>query len=130
MKNQLFKTIPDLNVIMELLSYFGIDSLTNDDQEFNIQTMDDLNTVQEILENIDTIKSYYIPCKVKLYLSELTNKKCITVLRQFLKAIGYTLIYKEKYKNGVKYINYKITQLNREINIENKSSEKIVISFD
>jgi hypothetical protein len=40
------------------------------------------------------------------YLEDINEKKCITILRQFLKYIDYNLKMKEKYINGVKNYRY------------------------
>ena len=129
MKNQLFRNIPDLKFTLELLSYFGLCSLT-DNHSFNKQNLIDLKTVDKFNENIDKISKYYIPCKSRVYLSNLTEKKCITILRQFLKVHNYTLMYKEKYVNSKKSIHYQIVPVQININTEKKEKKKIVISFD
>ena len=46
-----------------------------------------------ILEIKEKLEIYYLPCKAKMYLKDLTEKKCITILRQFLKYIDYLLSY-------------------------------------
>ena len=56
-------------------------------------------------KNINEISKFYIPCKAK-YLNDLNEKKCITILRQFLKVHNHTLMYKEKYVKGKKIEKY------------------------
>jgi hypothetical protein len=55
-----------------------------------------------------------------MYLIDLTEKKCITILRQFLKYIDYNLKMKEKYIKGKKNYLYFIE----------KNKQKILITFD
>ena len=55
-----------------------------------------------------------------MYLINLTEKKTITILRQFLKYIDYNLKMKEKYIKGKKNYLYYI----------HKNKQKITISFD
>lgn len=129
MKNQLFRNIPDLKFTLELLSFFGLSSLT-DIHSFNKINLMDLKTVDKIIENIDRISSYYLPCKARVYLSKLTEKKCITILRQFIKVHNYTLMYKEKYLNSKKSIYYQVVPTQIDINTEKEKEKKIVISFD
>jgi hypothetical protein len=129
MKNQLFRNIPDLNFTLELLSFFGLSSLT-DIHSFNKQNLMDLKTVDKIIQNIDRISKYYLPCKSRVYLSNLTEKKCITILRQFIKVHNYTLMYKEKYLNSKKSVYYQVIPIQIDINTEKKEDKKIVISFD
>ena len=72
---------------------------------------------------------YYIPCKAKKYLTDLNEKKCITILRQFLKIQNYTLMSKDKYIDGKKILFYQVIQLPIDIKT-NRDSEKVLISFD
>ena len=53
-------------------------------------------------EIMPEIEKYYIPCKSKKYLTDINEKKCITILRQFLKIHNHTLNSKEKYVKGKK----------------------------
>jgi len=76
MKNQLFRNIPDLKITLELLSFFGLNSL-KDVHSFNKQNLVDLKTTAKFTENIDRISKYYIPCKSRIYLSNLTEKNVL-----------------------------------------------------
>jgi len=119
-RNQLFRRNPDRYIIDDLLKIFSIESL--DDNKYFFTKKDILNS--DIIDNIIKLKSrleiYYIPCKAKTYLEDIDEKKCITILRQFLKHINYNLKLKEKYVNGVKNYLYFI--------VSNK--KKIIIDFD
>jgi len=119
-KNQLFRRNPDRYIISDLLKIFNIESL--DDTNFYFTKQDLLNS--DIIDNMIKLKNkleiYYIPCKSKLYLEDIDEKKCITILRQFLKHMNYNLKLKEKYVNGVKNYQYFI--------VSNK--KKIIIDFD
>ena len=119
-KNQLFRRNPDRYIISDLLKIFNIESL--DDTNFYFTKQDLLNN--DIIDKMNKLKNrlevYYIPCKAKLYLEDINEKKCITILRQFLKYIEYNLKLKEKYVNGVKNYQYFI--------VCNK--KKVVIDFD
>lgn len=119
-KNQLFRRNPDRYIISDLLKIFNIESL--DDTNFYFTKQDLLNS--DIIDNMIKLKNkleiYYIPCKSKLYLEDIDDKKCITILRQFLKHMNYNLKLKEKYVNGVKNYQYFI--------VNNK--KKIIIDFD
>ena len=119
-KNQLFRRNPDRYIISDLLKIFNIESL--DDTNFYFTKQDLLNL--DIIDNMNKLKNrlevYYIPCKSKVYLNDIDVKKCITILRQFLKYMDYNLKLKEKYVNGVKNYQYFI--------VCNK--KKVVIEFD
>ena len=120
MKSQLFKRNPDRYIIENLLEIFNIKSL--DDKKFYFTKNDLLNSdiIEKIIKAKDKLLIYYIPCKAKKYLENIDEKKCITILRQFLKHIDYNLKLKEKYINGVKNYLYFIVSNNN----------KIVIDFD
>ena len=127
-KNQLFKIYPNIEITEKLLEYFGIKGL-DDNHSFTRGNLSDLNTVENISEIYDELIRYYIPCKGKKYLIDLNEKKCITILRQFLKIQNYTLMSKEKYTGGKKILFYQV--IPQQIDMKtNRDSEKVVISFD
>ena len=102
MNNQLFRRNPDRYIISDIMEIFNIKSL--DDEEFYFTKQDILNAdiIEKIIELKEKLLIYYIPCKAKKYLENINEKRCITILRQFLKYIEYNLMMKEKYINGVK----------------------------
>ena len=120
MKNQLFKRNPDRYIISDLMEIFNIKSL--DDTTFYFTKHDLINNkIIDKLENIkDKLMVYYLPCKAKLYLKDINVKKCITILRQFLKHMDYNLDPKEKYIDGKKNYLYYIKC----------NKEKVIINFD
>ena len=77
---------------------------------------------------IDILKKYYIPCKYNIYLKDINEKKCITILRQFLKIHNHTLFSKEKYYHGKKLLYYQV--IKKQIHIQSKKNDKIILSFD
>jgi hypothetical protein len=129
MKNQLFKISPNLSFTESLLQHFGIKDI-NDNHSFTKSNLTDLKTVDKMKENINEITKYYIPCKAKKYLINLNEKKCITILRQFLKVQNYTLISKEKYTQGKKHLFYQVIPQQIDMLTKNRESEKVIISFD
>ena len=119
MKSQLFRRNPDRYIINDLIKIFNIKSL--DDEEFYFTKHDILssNIIDNMIDLREKLIVYYIPCKAKIYLTDINEKKCITILRQFLKHINYNLKLKEKYINGVKNYLYYIV-----------CDKKIIIDFD
>ena len=128
MKNQLFKVSPDLKITEKILKNFGINDI-NDNHSFTRINLRDLNTVDKINEMEEELRRYYIPCKAKLYLININEKKCITILRQFLKIHNYTIMSKEKYIKGKKNLFYQVIPLQIDMST-NRDSEKVIISFD
>lgn len=127
-KNQLFKVSPNIEITGKILENFGIKGL-DDIHSFTRDNLCDLDTVNNINEMYDELLRYYIPCKAKKYLTDLNEKKCITVLRQFLKIQNYTLMSKEKYVGGKKILFYQVIPMQIDMKT-NRDSEKVVLSFD
>tara|TARA_B100000767_G_C19698403_1_gene507262 strand:+ start:845 stop:1240 length:396 start_codon:yes stop_codon:yes gene_type:complete len=127
-KNQLFKVSPNIQITEKILENFGIKGL-DDNHSFTRENLIDLNTVDSINMMYDELIKYYLPCKGRKYLVDLNEKKCITILRQFLKILNYTLMSKEKYINCKKILFYQVIPLQIDMNT-NRDSEKVVISFD
>ena len=127
-KNQLFRVSPNIEITERLLVNFGIKGL-DDNHSFTRENLSDLNTVKNINGMHNELVRYYIPCKAKKYLTDLNEKKCITILRQFLKIQNYTLMSKDKYIVGKKILFYQVIQLPIDIKT-NRDSEKVLISFD
>jgi len=130
-KNQLFKTIPDLQIIQEILESFGLDDL-EDTRLFTKEHMKDINTVEKICKLNDKITEYYLPCKSKKYLTKLDEKKCITVLRQFIKIHDYKCIGMEKSTKGRKQMTYRLIY-SKEDYLKSPipdSKKEYVLSFD
>lgn len=59
--------------------------------------LEKLETFKKILLFKDELCQYYIPCKAKLYLTNLTLNKCITIFRQVLRLNNMTLVSFQRY---------------------------------
>ena len=84
MKDQLFKNKPELNLVIEIIRLFGLQNF-DDIQLFTKQNMIELNTVEKMKDYIPRLQEFYLPCKSKIYLQDLNERKCINILRQLLK---------------------------------------------
>lgn len=109
-KNQLFKKIPDNELVLEILETFGISNL-EDNKPFSRNDIVSNDTIKKIESIKYKLEECYLPCKSRLYLNSLTEKNIITILRQVVKTRGYTLSSREKYIKGVKFIVYSITRI-------------------
>lgn len=129
-KNQLFRILPDTEIISTLLSKFGLQSL-QDTNYFTKDTLEEIDTLDNLLEIKDVLDTYYLPCKSRVYLNNITINRCITILKQFIKVHGYTLISKERYINRKKVCVYRLIELEEKITTPKKKKGKdIVISFE
>ena len=129
MKDQLFKITPDRIITLELLSFFGISGF-DDNHAFTRDNLSELNTVEKIIELSPRLSSYYIPCKSAKYLTDINDKKSITVLRQFLKKNNYTLMSKEKYVQGKKHLFYQVIPQQVTITTPTKKDTGVTVLFD
>ena len=130
MYNQLFKTKPTDELIEKILNCFGLTNL-EDESEFTIQQLESNNTMDNYKIIEDDIKKFYIPCKAKLYFGKYEYKNIITVGRQLLKTVNYTITTKEKYSNKTKFLIYKVTSLDQKKIKKTKSeTEEYVLNFN
>ena len=110
-KDQLFKVYPSTELIRQLLYAFGVNGL-DDDTPFSRADLQRRNTVSNLIKLKPYLEKCYIPCKARTYLNNLTEKNVITILRQVLRHLGYTVFSKEKYMRGNKFILYHIGKMN------------------
>ena len=134
-KNQLFRKVPSDEVLNKIVDAFGFRSL-NDRRSFSRNDLLKLDTVAKVQEMKPLLEQYYLPCKARTYLNELTEKNVVTILRQCLKTKGFTICSREKYLKGDKFIIYSICPLDQKeyvsvvsgnIDMQAKST---VITFD
>ena len=126
--NQLFRTIPDRAFTIKLLNLYGIDDFT-DTHFFTKNDLDKLDTINKLHEIKDRLDEYYIPCKSKTYLQDITLKRSIVILRHFLKCHNYNIHSKEKFIKNVKYITYRIIPHTDGIVVPDKP-KPVIVSFD
>lgn len=118
---QLFKKEPTNEIFIKVLNTIGINEFKKE-HSFRKKDLKNLGTVEK-MENLKIeLSEYYYPCKAKLYIENINENKCITVLRQFLRHFGYNLISKEKYCGGEKFIVYSLS-----INHHIKSPKEVII---
>ena len=127
-KNQLFKKYPNEEYVINLLNIYGITDFS-DNHYFSKIDLEELNTIDNLNKITETLKTYYIPCKAKLYINNINYKRAITILRQFLKTLNYTLSSKEKYIKGIKYNTYSVISIDNQLNINKMKDRKIIIDF-
>ena len=132
-KSQLFRKNPPKEFIEKIITYFGFLNL-HDKRHFTRKDLIAMKTVESVKDTIPELKKYYIPCKARTYLSSLNEKNVITILRQLLKTIGYTIQSREKYMKGDKFIIYKICTVEEKtyqpLNEFSKDAKNITLHFD
>tara|TARA_Y100000287_G_C14161045_1_gene324745 strand:- start:341 stop:733 length:393 start_codon:yes stop_codon:yes gene_type:complete len=127
-KNQLFRILPDIEIINKILETFGLTSL-NDTKIITKETIKENDTINKLNDIKDVLETYYLPCKT-LYIRDISDKRCIVILRQFIRVHGYTLMSKERHIDGKKINIYRIIEDDKpESKTTNKQKKPIVISF-
>lgn len=125
-KNQLFRYKPPLELVNKILNCFGLEGF-EDRRCFNRNMLEDINAVENIECLKDELAIYYLPCKARNYLNELTEKNIITLLRQLVKLYGYTLNSCEKYSRGIKHIIYQVIPITeRQYIFDAYSKDKLI----
>jgi len=134
-KNQLFrKTLSD-ELITKVVGAFGFRCLT-DRRCFSRSDLIKLDTVSKIKELKPLLEVYYLPCKARTYLNDLTEKNIVTILRQVIKTKGYTICSREKYLKGDKFIIYNLCHINNKefvsviSNSVDMKNKETIIRFD
>ena len=122
---QLFKIIPPFEYVENIVKLYGPPSI-NSNYQFSLQDLKKKKVLEEIIGLKEELKKYYIKCKAKKYLENITYKRLITILRQLLRYHNYVLKSTEKYSNSTKYLLYNIQKKN----IESDKDYGLVINFD
>ena len=105
--NQLFRKKVDIDTLMMVMRCFGLTGLT-DKRSFCRSDLMDIHTVTNLHDMVSTLEEFYMPCKSKVYLENLTEKRAITVLKQMLRIHGYFLASSERNSNNRKVIYYRL----------------------
>jgi len=93
--NQLFNKNVEQNVLQDVLTCFGLKSL-DDRHMFKRQDLINHQTVQKLNLMKTLLASYYLPCKAKMYLENINEKKAVTLLRQIVRLFDHHIVSKEK----------------------------------
>jgi len=123
--NQLFKVVPPIEFVNEVLNLFGIVNF-NENYKF---TRDDIKNKDVVTKLLSIgLEKYYINCKYKKCFTNLDEKKTITILRQLVRIYDYKINSIEKFSNGKKYLIY---HLSKNIILNNQDMEsKVILQFD
>lgn len=124
-RNQLFKLEPSIDFVKEFVKIFGLKDI-NDTRKFSRDSLVNINTLDKFKVYKEDLKKYYIPCKYEKYVTDLNEKKLVTILRQIVKLHDYKVISQEKYIDGKKTLLYSLesdTQIDDHINYNLKVIE-------
>jgi len=113
-RDQIYSSQPSDELFQKLLEAFGIMEI-NIDQTFSRIDLQNKNTLLKLANLVPYLKECYLPCKARTYLNDLTYKNIITILRHALKTRGFTVLSREKYHKGRKYIHYRLVHFKRTV---------------
>ena len=132
-KNQLFRVNPTQEICNEVLGAFGLKSI-NDTTNFSKKDLELIGTVDKLYVLKQKLETFYLPCKARTYLNDLSTKNCVTILRQILKVFDRTITSREKYIRGHKFVIYQIIPKEykkyQPVSISNSEKHDYVINFD
>tara|TARA_B100001123_G_scaffold254435_1_gene283851 strand:+ start:84 stop:491 length:408 start_codon:yes stop_codon:yes gene_type:complete len=132
--NQLFRKIPPRDLALKILKSFGLNSF-DDTRSFSRKDLEVLKCLEAINAIKEELQIYYLPCKSRTYLNDLDTKNVITILRQLVRLYGYSVISREKYIRGDKFMIYQVISSEiknyQPIKIDQKQTgEMYVIDFN
>jgi hypothetical protein len=110
-KNQLFKKMPPIDLFERLVKIYGLTDI-NDCRKFTKDHLTKNKTLEKIEGLREELEEYYLPCKTTKYLTDLDEKKLITILRQIAKIFDYHVTSNEKYLNSKKVLQYSLEKNN------------------
>lgn len=128
MNNQLFYKIPEKELVSKILSYF-IPDIFDTNFYFTRKDIEDKNILKDMKEDLDVLSNYYLPCKRKIYFTNVNSKKIITILRQILKNHNYKINSVEKYSKGKKFLLYNLDLIEDNTENDNKNYD-LTVNFD
>jgi hypothetical protein len=117
---RLFRKIPSGEFVNEILEQLKLQGL----QEKRWFTKDELY-METVDEWLPLLEPYYIPCKAKRFLLNVTSSRVITILRHILHPLGYDLRTQERMYKLQKTTMYQIYTTNEPI-VDLSANEMIV----
>jgi len=119
-RDQIYSSQPSDELFQKIIEAFGLMEM-NTKQSFTRIDLKNKDTLNKLTNLIPYLKKCYLPCKARTYLNDLTYKNIITILRHALKTRGYTVLSREKYSKGTKYIHYRIIDYKKKVDIKPES---------
>ena len=128
--NQLFTKMMDEETLYKLLKCYNLTSLY-DSRMFSKKELEQICTVDKVNAISDELEKYYLKCKAKLYLSNITTKKCLTILKQVVRLFHFSVESHEKNINNRKVIYYQLTAIKKddETHMIESNSNGITLKF-
>jgi hypothetical protein len=129
--NQLFNHMMDENVLLQVLDCFGLKGLS-DRRTFKKQDLHARQTIRRLEALVPILSTFYLPCKAKLYLEKINDKKAITILRQIVRLFDHHVVSREKNISNRK-VTFYVIESDDAIEATNKMKtieQSVILSFD
>jgi len=126
--NQLFKKKLSQVMIIEFLNLLNILSF-DDARYFSKKDIENSTIIPELQKKSKMFEEFYLPCKFKIYFTDIDVSKVITILRQCLKVYNYTIKSTEKMVKNSKVVIYNIEEIIKTKNIDPKTNQGTIV-FD
>lgn len=105
--NQLFKRhVKDCDAIAIIQCFDLVDF--EDRRMFCKKDLVHIHAVSRLEELVPMLRTYYLPCKARVYLENLCENRAVTILKQVLRLFRFALVSREKNINGRKVIFYQV----------------------
>lgn len=122
--NQLFVKPVGSDVVDLIARSFGLTGI-GDRRLFSKRDMQANQTVQRLTHIKPILEEYYLPCKARIYLARISEKKAITIFKQLLKLHDCVLVSLERNSMFRKVIFYKISSVK-----EREMSRQMHLQYD
>eukprot|EP00877_Chromochloris_zofingiensis_P005109 jgi/Chrzof1/1459/Cz10g08210.t1 len=111
-KHNLFRGEVPLEVVESLLRCFGLKGI-DDRRVFTWQDLRRLDTAKRVRDEVvASLREYYLPCKARRYIDrDLTERRCLVIVRQLLRERGMFVDYRERNERGSKRMFYRICKV-------------------
>lgn len=110
MINQLFREHPAEELVYRVCHVFGLSGI-QDRKWFSKQDMQSNGTINKLNACLlDDLKSIYIRCKARSYLTDIDDKLALTILRQLLKTQGYKVVTRTVQYRGQRVTQYQLNK--------------------
>ena len=88
---QLFRKQLNTDILNKVLGTLGLSEFK---EEFSFRKKDLITygSVEKMKIINEELSEFYYPCKAKLYLDDIDESKCVTIIRQFLRFFDYNLV--------------------------------------
>lgn len=130
---QLFKSIPNKSILDKLENIYPIKDFREKRITFTKQDMVEFNTINKLNEYLPTLKTFYLPCKQKMFLNCLCFRRAMTILRQILRIFSYKVLSKERFTKYKKHYEYWIvfdSELGKNDEEQFNRTKKNIVFFD